>query len=67
MAQLHETGKPGERAGVSPLIRRRLRELTSARSPKSLALDFPDESAISAWRLRIFPGKPSVSDDFLSK
>jgi hypothetical protein len=22
---------------------------------------------VSAWRLRLFPGKPSVSDDFLPK
>jgi hypothetical protein len=29
--------------------------------------DFPDGSVVSAWRLRLFPGKPSVSDDFLPK
>src|SRR5262245_11178573 len=29
--------------------------------------DFPDESPLSAWRLRRFPGKPSVSDPFLPK
>src|SRR5262249_41120213 len=28
---------------------------------------FPDDSVVSAWRLRLFPGKPSVSDDFLPK
>ena len=27
--------------------------------------DFPDGSAVSAWRLRLFPGKPSVSDPSL--
>jgi hypothetical protein len=30
-----------------------------------LNLDFPDDSVVSAWRLRIFPWKSSVSDDFL--
>ena len=34
---------------------------------KPLDLDFPDDSVVSAWRLRIFPGKSSVSDDFLPK
>jgi hypothetical protein len=29
--------------------------------------NFPDDSLISAWRLRLFLGKPSVSDDFLPK
>jgi prepilin-type N-terminal cleavage/methylation domain-containing protein len=29
--------------------------------------DFPDDSVVSAWRLRLFPGKSSVSDDFLPK
>src|SRR5262249_26674738 len=29
--------------------------------------DFPDGMAVSAWRLRHFPGKPSVSDHFLQK
>jgi hypothetical protein len=29
--------------------------------------DFPDGMAVSAWRLRLFPGKPSVSDHFLPK
>jgi len=33
----------------------------------SLSLDFPDDSVVSAWRLRLFPGKPSVSSDFLPK
>ena len=30
-------------------------------------LDFPDDSLVSAWRLRIFPGKPGVSRDSLPK
>jgi hypothetical protein len=30
-------------------------------------LDFPDDLVFSAWRLRIFPRKSSVSDDFLPK
>jgi Transposase DDE domain group 1 len=34
---------------------------------KGLGPDFPDGSVVSAWRLRLFPGKPSVSDDFLPK
>jgi hypothetical protein len=29
--------------------------------------DFPDGSVVSARRLRLFPGKPSFSDDFLPK
>jgi hypothetical protein len=29
--------------------------------------DFPDNSIVSAWRLRLFPGIPRVSDDFLPK
>src|SRR5262249_8514765 len=29
--------------------------------------DFPDGMAVSAWRLRHFPGKPSPSDHFLPK
>jgi hypothetical protein len=29
--------------------------------------DFPDDSLVSAWRLRIFPRKSSASDDFLPK
>src|SRR4051794_6516576 len=29
--------------------------------------DFPNGPVVSAWRLRLFPGKPSVSDDFLPK
>jgi hypothetical protein len=29
--------------------------------------DFPDGSIVSAWRLRHFPGKPSVSDPLLPK
>jgi nucleotide-binding universal stress UspA family protein len=32
-----------------------------------LDLDFPDDSVVSAWRLRMFPRKSSVSDDFLPK
>jgi hypothetical protein len=32
-----------------------------------LNLDFPDDSVVSAWRLRISPRKSSVSDDFLPK
>src|SRR5262249_1689688 len=28
---------------------------------------FPDGSVVSAWRLRLFPGKPSVSDHYLQK
>jgi hypothetical protein len=34
---------------------------------RALALDFPDESVVSAWRLRLFRGKPSVSDPCLPK
>jgi hypothetical protein len=34
---------------------------------KPLSLDFPDESLVSAWRLRLFTGKPSVSSGFLPK
>jgi hypothetical protein len=33
----------------------------------AVGLAFPDDSVVSASRLRIFPGKPSVSDDFLPK
>jgi hypothetical protein len=29
--------------------------------------DFPDGFVVSAWRLRLFPAKPSVSHDFLLK
>jgi hypothetical protein len=29
--------------------------------------DFPDGSVVSAWRLRLSLGKPSVSHDFLLK
>jgi HNH endonuclease len=35
--------------------------------PTEFNLDFPDDSLISAWRLRLLLGKPSVSDDFLPK
>src|SRR5262245_6590201 len=35
--------------------------------PRAVNPDFPDGSVVSAWRLRLFPGKPSVSDDFLPK
>src|SRR5262245_55949259 len=37
------------------------------RRPARFNLDFPDGMAVSAWRLRHFPGKPSVSDHFLPK
>src|SRR5205807_64433 len=39
------------------------------RPTKSLVLspDFPDGSVISAWRLRLSPGKPSVADHYLPK
>jgi transposase len=35
--------------------------------PTTPILDFPDDSVVSAWRLRIFPRKPSVSSDSLPK
>ena len=48
-----------------------MRELRSsnpeALSQQSIDPDFPDGSIVSAWRLRLFLGKPSVSDDFLPK
>jgi hypothetical protein len=37
------------------------------RGRKISTLDFPDDSVVSAWRLRLFPGKPCVSDLFLPK
>src|SRR2546423_12576064 len=42
---------------------------TSSRRPQGPIPipDFPDGSVVSAWRLRLFPGKPSVSDDFMPK
>ena len=33
----------------------------------SISPDFPDGFVVSAWRLRIFLGKPSDSNDFLLK
>jgi hypothetical protein len=45
--------------------------MRSGRDPeygtRSLTPDFPDGSIVSAWRLRHFPEKPSVSADFLPK
>jgi hypothetical protein len=35
--------------------------------PGALIPDFPDASDVSAWRLRLSPEKPSVSDQFLPK
>ncbi len=39
----------------------------SEEQQKAFNLDFPDGSVVSAWRLRPFLGKPSISDDFLPK
>jgi hypothetical protein len=38
-------------------------------NPRTMTFDpdFPDASDVSAWRLRLFPGKPGVSDLFLPK
>jgi hypothetical protein len=51
---------------LSPSSRERLPELNET-ARIYLSPDFPDCMAVSAWRLRHFPGKPSVSDDFLLK
>src|SRR5262249_51461190 len=37
------------------------------RFAKLLNPDFPDDTVVSAWCLRLFPGKPSVSDNYLPK
>jgi hypothetical protein len=46
---------------------RERRSKHATKSADSLGPDFPDDSVVSAWRLRYCPGKPSVSDDFLPK
>src|SRR5262249_54038094 len=60
--------------GISSIVtksRGRLRGKTRSRysscKPRTRNPDFPDGSVVSAWRLRLLPGKPSVSDDFLRK
>src|SRR5262249_45152965 len=48
--------------------RKRLGSIGGGVMRRSLLIpDFPDDSVVSAWRLRLFPGKPSVSDDLLPK
>jgi hypothetical protein len=49
------------------MLRPGRRGLGFAVGREPLTPDFPDGSIVSAWRLRHFPEKPSVSDDFLPK
>jgi hypothetical protein len=61
----------GEAAEVTHVVRRTLRSRPGWRtnrrghSCEPVNPDFPDDSLVSAWHLRLFPANPRVSDDFL--